>query len=370
MPSFPKHWITTGVIVLGGLCGALFHVWYLILTDSVITYYQLSWSPDGKYVAFVREEDGAYDGMYVISIENMNMTQLDAGTYIHSSPYYRAVWAPDSQSLVFMVDWGNSGWISDIYRVNVDGSNLVNLTGDLPDAFRPSWSPDSQRIVFYAGRQIYVVDADGSNLSQLTDIGQDARSPAWAPDGRSIAFLGWRKNRAIFMMDTDGANPSYTAGIEHGVYDFAWSPDGRYFAAYSRLEETSSALYVMDTDGANLVQIAEFEDDHYNLIWSLDGSKIAFYAYESDSIYVLDVAQPLTLTQIEGIRAWLPIVWSPDSTRIAYVTDKGIFVKNIRTDTLEQVSTSIVNNLFWGDPNHILSIDLRNRWVWTFPVHD
>ncbi|MEQ9308388.1 MAG: hypothetical protein RLN90_02975 [Balneolaceae bacterium] len=96
--------------------------------------------------------------------------------------------SPDGQKLAFEVYGGN------LYVMNVDGSNLV----DLGKANRPSWSPDSRFLVASVSEDngynitkgdIYAFGIDGSikiNLTENTDL--IAQNPDWSPTGSKIAF--------------------------------------------------------------------------------------------------------------------------------------------------------------------------------------
>ena len=55
--------------------------------------------------------------------------------------------------------------------------------------------------------EIYVMDADGGNQINLTNNAADDREPAWSPDGKKIAFSTLRDvNAEIYVMDADGSN--------------------------------------------------------------------------------------------------------------------------------------------------------------------
>lgn len=67
------------------------------------------------------------------------------------------------------------------------------------------------RIVFELGtqsptdtREIWVMDSDGGNLIQLTDNEVADRMPNWSPSGKEITFSN--SNRDIYVMNADRTN--------------------------------------------------------------------------------------------------------------------------------------------------------------------
>jgi hypothetical protein len=83
---------------------------------------------------------------------------------------------------------------------NPDGSDLT-LLFDVPGVYdsAPAWSPDGRRIAFESDanvgggnpegdREIYLMDADGANVVQLTRNSAHDEGPAWAPDGSMLAY--------------------------------------------------------------------------------------------------------------------------------------------------------------------------------------
>ena len=126
--------------------------------------------------------------------------------------------SPDGQRLVFSRTEQGS---SDIYRINLDGSGLVNLTrGFAANALDPEFSRDGRSIVFAAEsgsdlHQLYLMNADGSNVRRLTD-GFDDRHPSFSPDGSRVVFE--RGNRIAEVVVAGGAVTDLTDGSLPAYY--------------------------------------------------------------------------------------------------------------------------------------------------------
>ncbi len=126
------------------------------------------------------------------------------------------IWSPDSTKLAISISRGSK---TSIHIINADGTNLVQVTswGHYIDSIS-DWSPDGQKLLFSSNRQenssqIYSINIDGSDLQQLTNtkppsglvIGNTA--PVWSPDGQRIAFTSSRDGQSdIYVMNADGTN--------------------------------------------------------------------------------------------------------------------------------------------------------------------
>ena len=101
----------------------------------------------------------------------------------------------------------------EIDLMNLDGSNLRQLTNNTATDYGPDWSQDDSRIVFASDRtgnwDIFSMNQDGSDLRQLTTQRADDVSPAWSPDGTRIAWIrAYSSSRgAVWVMNADGSNP-------------------------------------------------------------------------------------------------------------------------------------------------------------------
>jgi Tol biopolymer transport system component len=83
----------------------------------------------------------------------------------------------------------------DIWVINADGSNPVNLTrNDWEWDKHPSWSPDGTQLAFWSNRygfaQIFVMDANGRNLYAIPSAEWEEYDPIWIKGGGAAAGPG------------------------------------------------------------------------------------------------------------------------------------------------------------------------------------
>ena len=90
--------------------------------------------------------------------------------------------------------------IQDIYLMNPDGTEWVNLTNDPARDIAPAWSPTGEHIIFSSDRDrfpgswdLYLMDADGSNIRPVFDKSKDRSGGRWSPDGKQITYTTFEK---------------------------------------------------------------------------------------------------------------------------------------------------------------------------------
>jgi hypothetical protein len=213
-----------------------------------------SWSPDGSRIAFVSDRGGNPD-IWVIDTDGENLVNLTQ----HEEKDHSPAWSPDGAWIAFASVRDSLYW--ELYLMRPDGTDVLRLTWweDASD-LSPSWSPDSTRLAFASKRdgnwEIYIMDRDGGNLTRLTNDDSDDTNPAWSPDGSRIAFESTREGYAeIYVMAVGGgeavniSNAPFSS--EHGP---TWSPDGGRIAFYSD-RDGEWDIYVMGADGSDPVKL-------------------------------------------------------------------------------------------------------------------
>ena len=215
---------------------------------------------------------------------------------------------------------------SEIYVMDIDGSNPLRLTINPARDYDPSWSPDGDRIAFVSNRnrgqeQIFVMDSDGQNVTGLTTQWTH-QQPALSPDGEKIAYVRNQGGRQVWVMDADGGNQRRLTQIGKNELP-TWSPDGARIAFVST-RDGWSRIYIMDENGENQESRADDMAPLDSLSWSPDGGWIAFAASDEariGQIYVVKVVgvrRSVRLTQ-DPPRKLQP-EWSPDGNTIAYTS--------------------------------------------------
>lgn len=155
--------------------------------------------------------------------------------------------------------------------------------------------------------QIWIMDVDGKNKLQLTHLPDGACQPDWSPDGNKIVFISpctakkeTYEGARLFMMDlssNDEINPIPIPLDPSGDFDPVWSPDGNLIAFssfrpgnHSTTKERMLHIYTYDFRTEAILEITNSRWKDRAPFWSNDGSKIAFIRKIADyEIWLLDL---------------------------------------------------------------------------------
>ena len=243
------------------------------------------WSPDGKRIAFLSNEDGKTQ----LYVRWMDTGQVALLTNLQSGPS-SITWSPDGSQIAFTMS------------VKKKDKPLKVKMPEKPEGAK--WSPgvtyvskaryqaDGRGILETAYRHLFIVPADGGSPRQLSSGDYNHNGPlSFAPDGREILLSAnrtddWEYNTReedVFAFALDGSIRQITSapGAES---DPTVSPDGKLIA-YIKMDDQKLAyrnkyLHVMKVDGTDdRALTADIDNSVSDIQWD-DKGKGLYYLTE------------------------------------------------------------------------------------------
>jgi YD repeat-containing protein len=190
--------------------------------------YHVRPSPDGQWLAFDSDRNGTR-GVFIARGDG-SAVQRVSGDGFAAVPS----WSPDMKWLAFVRGEPSKPTVWNLWLRDVGSGELRRLSAfRAGQVWSASWFPDGKSICYSHDNQIIVADL-ASNTTRVFETpvsGRLARTPAVSPDGSRIVFqvLG----DGIWMIDV--ASGSMRRVSDDGsAEEFAWDPGGRRIAYHSR----------------------------------------------------------------------------------------------------------------------------------------
>jgi len=228
--------------------------------------------PNGQIVYTARTGDnfdiwttGANSGRQVVS-------PIISDGFVESE----IVASPDGQTLVFVSDRSNP---KQLFRMDLDGSNLRQLTFGASAAGAPDISPDGSMIIFGSQGTLWKIPSSGGEPVQAT--GFECVAPSFSPDGKQIACIvpsdSIIRNATLAIIALEGGTLIKTFDVIPFAWNYhpvRWTPDGRA-VVFHKAEDQVTNLWKQAVDGGEPVRLTDFKTDLiFTYAYSRDGRQL------------------------------------------------------------------------------------------------
>lgn len=252
-----------------------------------------TWAFDDSRILYESQVTGNWE-IWTVNLEGLQdaggaVTRITNNGHLDRMPSL----SPDGRSIAFISDRDGD---YELFRMNSDGSDPVQLTfNDVPE-IHPYWSPDGSKIIYnrrVGDQRLYeirMINADGSGD---TTVLRDEELNSYAqvsPDGRFIVFDKWQdndeNNGEIYLLPLPDGEPVRLT--DNAVYDGypAWFPDGQRIV-YASEVDGSFKLFSIRVDGTGRRQLTFGPGNDARPNVSADGKRIVFNRDIDDNVNIL-----------------------------------------------------------------------------------
>ncbi len=371
---------------LGGVERKLLQMPHGALFVSLAAPTSLSWSPDGRFLAFNSAVDGS-PATWVASVDSGDyhtVSKPPQGTYLEISPvfspdgrtlaYIRArdtysrsvimqdmsrdgtphgaeraittadrriehlVWQSDSRALIAAVR--TMGDRSGLFRLSLDGT-MEPLGMDNGALVWPTLSHSRTRPrLAYQKRQvdtnIYRMDGPGPDggprpyedchVTPVVNSTAADREPALSPDGKRLAFNSDRQGYyEIHAANTDGsAQVALTNMGPTAMGSPRWSPDGQTIA-FDRYENGHSVIYTVGSGGGKPRRLTSQDFRDFRPSFSRDGQWVYFASNRDGRVEIWKIAAGGGAPQQVTHNSGNEPFESPDGKLLYYTNSQGLW---------------------------------------------
>ncbi|MEW6994639.1 prolyl oligopeptidase family serine peptidase [Colwelliaceae bacterium MEBiC 14330] len=209
------------------------------VTDVAMSPSSMSFSPDGKYLAFAMFTPTKAKPLFSLDFKPKGAKWADNPQYIEQTTFQR-----DGMG---MKRSGNM----QVYVVPTIGGTPRQITSGAHDhAGAIAWSKDGQQLIISANTKdvaaldvlnsdLFSVDINTSNVKRLTDMTGPEHSPHLSPNGKKIAFIGNEDNgksnqlSQLYVMNKNGSDiENLTSKLDRSIGNIIWADNGKglYFS--------------------------------------------------------------------------------------------------------------------------------------------
>ncbi|MGC2527328.1 MAG: winged helix-turn-helix domain-containing protein [Candidatus Acidiferrum sp.] len=286
----------------------------------------ISWSPDGKWLAFSDTENGRPDGRaFLLNMETLESHEFPHDpscnhegtlTFSHSGQELAMICVHNTTSFEYLV-------------TDLQGKSKRSLATRHEFSHGLAWSGDDKSLIVSGsspeGEEFYVIRVGDGEVHKLSVAGGE--SPTISRDGHKLAFSSDDDRVNIWRKDLEHPEaPAVQMLVSTRQQDISqYSPDGKHVAFDSTRSGTWS-VWVADADGGNLVQISHEGPAGFPR-WSPDSQKITFDMIELGGlagVYMADISDRVAHKLKTNVGKADHPYWSHDGKWIYFRGSEGV----------------------------------------------
>jgi len=294
-------------------------------------------SPDGQMIVYERnyfdiQTDKKYSNLWIINVDGSENRPLTTG----NQNDFNATWSNEQKTIFYQ---SNTDGTTQIYKMWLDQGNIAKLSNTQRSQSEMVVSPDGRWIAFSM-----FVPAAGKSFAQLPAKPEGAK---WNDPPIYIDELVYRRDGAgyakpghqqLFLLSTEGGSPVQltTTAYDHGG-KLSWSMDSRsiYFSANIRedadFQPINSELYQIDIQTKEVNQLTDRIGPDFSPIISSDGKSIAYLGFDDKRqgyqvvrLYIYDITSKKSREVTAGIDNDIyDINWRRDGKGIYFLYDEN-----------------------------------------------
>jgi hypothetical protein len=313
-----------------------------------------SWSPNGRTIAFVRQQVGCDPPPESIGFVTPGEPAQLYGDDVRRVSSAPPSWAPSGLALAYGRE-----------RQTVSVTAPTGPVGDDGPGLYPSWGGDSIAVTVFTQLQVIQLgDAGGARRVLVPAYVKPTQSngvAVWSPDLSRLA-VGVVVNEnegGIAIVNADGSGYHVVGRGPNQSVNPTWSPDGRRIA-FETNRDGKFDIYSVRADGTQLSNLSNSLADDRLPVWH--GSTIAFISDRDRaprevfgySLYTMSEDGRVVIWRAADLHPYSAPVWSPDGSKLAYSSGRecarwGIYMLDLATNHSERLTN---NCQFFGTPGN------------------
>jgi Tol biopolymer transport system component/phage shock protein PspC (stress-responsive transcriptional regulator)/predicted Ser/Thr protein kinase len=329
--------------------------------------YLAALSPDGKYLLYVRQDNGP-ESLWLRHIPTMSDTQIVPPL---NAQYTGLTFSPDGSYTYCVRRDESEETLASLYRAPVLGGTPQLLIRDVDSPI--TFSPDGQRIAFMRERHsspfwdLLIAHADGTpdrTVFSNVSLASQVYEPAWSPDGKTMVIPVSQPTPADAfsgLLEVDVATGKQHTRIvspNQAFFTAKWLPDGNalVMSTVSLMTTLHAQLTLVTYPVGEFRQLTNDTSNYFHPTVSADGHSIV--ASQVRSHEELDVApasspdsiQPVPLASRRDFWRW---DWTPDGRLVIPQTPDIRLVNPVPNSASNASNGSTNETVLLSDTEHV-----------------